>query len=132
MLRGCLLTGVVACVLVVNLVHADGPSAAERGKTALLTQSYIRGLWSPTAYDDAWKAWGVKAPPKDYAEFFRDRYGLHPAPYDNGRYPMGLRDGDGIFGKALVADCMLCHGGSVLGQSYVGLGNASLDVQALF
>ena len=29
-------------------------------------------------------------------------------------------------------DCLACHGGSILGQSYIGLGNASLDVQALF
>ena len=29
-------------------------------------------------------------------------------------------------------DCMICHGGSILGKSYVGLGNASLDVQAVF
>jgi hypothetical protein len=27
---------------------------------------------------------------------------------------------------------MLCHGGAVAGQSYVGLGNASLDMQALY
>ncbi len=27
---------------------------------------------------------------------------------------------------------MLCHGGSILGKSYVGLGNTTLDVQAMF
>jgi len=27
---------------------------------------------------------------------------------------------------------MLCHGGSIAGQSYIGLGNASVDIQALF
>jgi mono/diheme cytochrome c family protein len=45
---------------------------------------------------------------------------------------MGLRDGLGLVGKALVADCMLCHAGSILGKSYVGLGNSTLDIQALF
>ena len=29
-------------------------------------------------------------------------------------------------------DCMMCHGGSIFGKSYIGLGNASLDVQAVF
>src|SRR5262249_44995422 len=29
-------------------------------------------------------------------------------------------------------DCMLCHGGSIAGKSYVGLGNSSLEIQALF
>src|SRR5476651_361338 len=27
---------------------------------------------------------------------------------------------------------MLCHGGSILGKSYLGLGNASLDLQGFF
>jgi mono/diheme cytochrome c family protein len=27
---------------------------------------------------------------------------------------------------------MLCHGGSIMGKSYVGLGNSSLEIQALF
>jgi mono/diheme cytochrome c family protein len=43
---------------------------------------------------------------------------------------MGLRPGKE--GKGLAIDCMICHGGSLLGKSYVGLGNASLDLQALF
>ena len=38
----------------------------------------------------------------------------------------------GLLGKGLATDCMLCHGGSILGKSYVGLGNSSLDFQALF
>jgi mono/diheme cytochrome c family protein len=37
-----------------------------------------------------------------------------------------------LFGKGVSIDCLACHGGSILGQSYIGLGNASLDVQALF
>ena len=31
----------------------------------------------------------------------------------------------------LQIDCMLCHGGSIGGQSYVGLGNTQLDLKAL-
>jgi mono/diheme cytochrome c family protein len=32
----------------------------------------------------------------------------------------------------LATDCMLCHGGSICGQSIVGLGNASLDIESFF
>src|SRR5437868_3750428 len=45
---------------------------------------------------------------------------------------MGLREAPGLFGKALAVDCLLCHGGSVAGHSYIGLGNASLDYQTLY
>jgi mono/diheme cytochrome c family protein len=43
---------------------------------------------------------------------------------------MGLRKS--ADGKGLTTDCMLCHGGSILDKSYVGLGNSTLDLQALF
>src|SRR5262249_3463898 len=91
-------------------------------------------IWSLDAYKNAWRQWGreVSEKPKDYDQAFRERYGLHPAPYANGIYPMGLREGQGLLAKGLSADCMLCHAGSILGKSYVGLGNASLDAQALF
>jgi hypothetical protein len=59
-------------------------------------------------------------------------YGLHRAPYANGDYPMGLREAAGLFGAGITTDCMLCHGGSIAGRSYVGLGNASLDMQTLY
>src|SRR5262249_55169013 len=86
------------------------------------------------AYDSAWKVWDPAATerPADYAARFRERYGLHLAPYPNNDYPMGMRLAPGLLGKALTTDCMLCHGGSVLGKSYVGLGNSSLDFQAMY
>jgi hypothetical protein len=46
---------------------------------------------------------------------------------------MGLRRGlvrQGGKG-GLQLDCMLCHGGSIGGRSYVGLGNTQLDLKAL-
>ena len=45
---------------------------------------------------------------------------------------MGLRPGVFLVVKGITMDCMLCHGGSIMGKSYVGLGNASLDFQALY
>ncbi len=125
--------------LVVSGLAAAEPTAAERGRKALLEKVYVPTQWKFAAYDNAWKYWGDKAqpgdkaPPQDYPQAFMDRYGLHPAPFDNGRFPMGLREGSSLlFGKGLTNDCLLCHAGSILGKSYIGMGNSVLDIQALF
>jgi mono/diheme cytochrome c family protein len=133
MLRCALLMGWTASALV-PLALADEPGPAERGRTALQTRAFTPAMWPQRAYDDLWKTWGEGTqPPADYARAVREHYGLHPAPFANGKYPMGLREAPGVLvGKGLTADCMLCHGGSILGQSYVGLGNSALDIQALF
>jgi mono/diheme cytochrome c family protein len=118
---------------VVPPVGAADMTPAERGKKAMLERSFNPPTISVQAYRNAWQQWGgLKEAPADYNRAFMERYGLHPAPYPNNGYPMGLREARGLFGKALSQDCMLCHGGSILGQSYVGLGNASFDYQSLF
>jgi mono/diheme cytochrome c family protein len=127
-------TGIIlAAVAMAPRVSAQDPEAVERGRRALLTRSFTPALWSKESAGNAWKQWGaIKAKPQDYPQAFMDYYGLHPAPYDNPGLPMGLREGPGFFGKGIASDCLLCHGGSVAGKSYIGLGNASLDVHALF
>jgi mono/diheme cytochrome c family protein len=112
---------------------ADEPAPAERGREALLGRSFSPPVVSARGYERLWKHWGLAAPPADYARAVEERYGLHPAPYDNHDLPMGLRQTRGLLGsKALGVDCLLCHGGSVAGRSYVGLGNASLDLHGFF
>lgn len=110
---------------------AGDADAIARGKKALEGRAFTPAHWTTEAYDNAWKQWTPKLDekPADYDKAFATYYGLHPAPYKNGRYPMGLREGPQ--GKGVVLDCMACHGGSVLGTSYLGLGNASLELQAL-
>jgi mono/diheme cytochrome c family protein len=109
-------------------------SPAERGEKSLLGRHFNPPVIPLEAYENAWRFWGhgVKAKPANYAEAFAEHYGLHLAPYPNGGYPMGLRPAKALFGKALATDCMLCHGGSILGKSYVGLPNSRLDYQALY
>jgi len=86
------------------------------------------GAWGQVVWGD-----GARERPEPYAQAFREHYGLHPAPFDNGKYPMGLREAKGlILGKGLTTDCLTCHGGSIAGQSYVGLPNTSVDYQALY
>lgn len=113
-------------------LYAAEPTAVERGKQALEGTAFIKAFWQTPTYDAAWKTWGVKEKPAEYAAAFRERYGLHEAPYENNGLPMGLRKADYLFGKGIGIDCMVCHGGSINGKSIVGLGNSSLDVHSLF
>jgi len=121
------------CLSLVGAVAAVEPSA-ERGKQALTTRAFVAAPWSLVSFDNAWKFWqpGPKEKPADYERAFQEHYGLHPAPFDNGRLPMGLREGRLLFAKGITTDCLVCHAGSIFGQSYIGLGNASLDIHALF
>jgi hypothetical protein len=118
----------------ISALQAANPSAAERGETALLTRAYNAPSWSAQAYRNAWRQWNgaLQQPPQPYDAAFREHYGLHAAPYANGDYPMGLREAKSLLSKGIATDCLLCHAGSIAGRSYVGLGNASVDIQALF
>jgi mono/diheme cytochrome c family protein len=127
---------ILAAAAGVSAVWAANPDAAERGRKALTTRAFNPPTMSLDAYENVWKQWGLAEKPvaDDYDRLFRERYGLHPAPFANGRYPMGLRAAEfplGL-GKGLANDCMICHGGSIFGQSYVGLGNTALDLHAFF
>ncbi len=116
--------------------YADNPPSVARGEADLLGRAYNPPTITRAAYENVWKQWGLqeKPAPDDYARLFRERYGLHVAPYPNNGYPMGLREADAAFPfgnkKGVAQDCLICHGGSIAGKSYVGLGNSSLDYQA--
>ena len=113
------------------LLLLAAPSAADRGKAALEGTAFIRGFWPAPAYRNVWRQWGTDKP-ADLTAAVAERFGLHPAPYPNDGYPMGLRKAPLLLGTGVGIDCMTCHGGSVMGKSIVGLGNSSLDVHALF
>ena len=128
----------IAVMLVVLIgVFAESANAAnraspERGRDILFYHSLNPANWSLQAYEDVWKQWGVPEKPADYQKAFMERYGLHEAPFDNHGKPMGLVEATRFFGKGITNNCLLCHAGTVAGQTIVGLGNASLDLQSLF
>ena len=126
----------VALAVLFSPLFAAQPelTPAERGKKALTETAFIPAFWREGALDNVWRHWdGVTSKPADYDAAIRERYGLHEAPYPSDGFPMGLRKArSGLLGTGVGADCMLCHGGSILGKSYIGLGNASLDIHAVF
>jgi hypothetical protein len=124
---------IAALIFSSPLVAADRDTTApERGYKALTETAFIPAFWTHQAFPNAWKHWGTADRPANFEAAARERYGLHEAPYPNGGLPMGLRKAPRILGTGVSIDCMLCHGGSIMGKSYVGLGNTALDIQALF
>ena len=113
-------------------VGAVQKASAERGRAALLGQAFTPPVLTEREYDNLWKAWGLKEKPVDFDRQLRDRYGLFGAPYPNSGLPMGLRPGRGLFGKGITTDCLQCHASTIAGQTVIGLGNASFDLQAFF
>lgn len=119
-------------------IAADGaaqtpdPAAVERGRKALLERAYLPAPWSRRAIDEVWKIWTPSEKPADLSAALFERYGLPPAPYPNAGLPMGLRESKTVFGASGVTnDCLVCHGGSILGKSIVGLGNSTLDFHGM-
>ncbi len=121
--------GFVACAAYPSL--AGNESSTERGRAAVHVP-LNPAVFSQKAYDQAWKQWGLKEKPADYDRLFRERYGLWEAPYANQALPMGFHEARGLLGKGVGNDCLLCHAGTVAGQTVVGLGNASIDLQSLY
>jgi mono/diheme cytochrome c family protein len=110
-----------------------GKADAERGRGLVRGAPALNPpLWSLRAYPNAWTQWGLEETPADYDRHFRDRYGLHEAPYPNNGLPMGFHVAPGLLGKGIGTDCLLCHAGRVAGQTIIGVGNSALDLQGLF
>ncbi|MFO0890698.1 MAG: hypothetical protein U0790_16335 [Isosphaeraceae bacterium] len=137
MRSGCILS---LCWLTVRLVGATAAepmtglaSRVEAGRLAV-RRPFNPPFWSYHAYQEAWRRWGVSERPADYSRAFRERYGLHEPPYENGGLPMGFTRPKGLLGigRGLGSDCLLCHAGTIAGQTIVGMGNASLDMQSLY
>ena len=103
-------------------------SAIQRGRVA------AREMGTPvavttSAYTNIWKRWGLTAPPADFRDAVRERYGLHFEP--KAEYPLGIVEKKGLIGSSLEQSCLLCHAGTIADQTIIGLGNATLDYHGL-
>ena len=110
---------------------------AERGRTALALKGFLSPSGAEAAYRNAGKLWGDGQPDPERART--------PTPAPSGtvtactRPPIPMTACRWACGGAtarraktgLQIDCMACHGGSIGGQSYVGLGNTQLDLKAV-
>jgi mono/diheme cytochrome c family protein len=125
---------VVAMISASGVLAQDaGKPSAERGALAVRGRPAMNPpSWSARAFSDVWKQWGLTEKPTDFDRRVRERYGLHAAPYENAGLPMGLHYSQGLFGKGIMNDCLICHAGVVAGQTIIGLGNSSLDLQTMF
>jgi hypothetical protein len=85
---GFAIVGVAGMTFTPGRLHAAEKTAAERGREILLRSPLNPPVWSLKAYENVWKQWGVPAKPADYAQAIQERYGLHPAPYDNHGLPL--------------------------------------------
>lgn len=119
--------GLIAALGMASAVAAqDAKSPSERGALAVRGHPAMNPpLWSFNAYDNVWKQWGLAEKPADYPRAVRERYGLHAASYDNSGLPMGLHVSQGLFGKGIINDCLMCHAGKVAGQTILGAGNSA-------
>jgi hypothetical protein len=129
------LAAVVPAVLIgslASMANAADRGSPERGREIMFRRSLNPANWSVRAYENAWKQWGVPEKPADYQKAFMRRYGLHTAPFENKGLPMGLIEAPRFLGKGITNNCLLCHAGTIAGQTVIGLGNASLDLQGLF
>jgi mono/diheme cytochrome c family protein len=128
--RGSVIGGVLLAL--VPKATAGEITPADRGRDIMFHRSLNPRVWSTSAYENAWKQWGLKAKPANYDQAFMERYGLHPAPFDNHGRPLGLVEATSFMGRGFVNNCLLCHAGTIAGQTVIGLGNASLDIQTMF
>jgi Cytochrome c len=131
--------GMKRCIIVVCVALLSGEAglakektAVERGREALLGRSFLPPILTRADYENLWRVWGLKEKPADFDRQLRERYGLHEASYPNQGLPMGLRPAKAMFNTGVGNDCLLCHASTIAGQTVIGLGNPSLDLQALF
>src|SRR5437879_4664229 len=87
----------LAALLIGDVGQAKERSPAERGREALLGQSFSPPVVTRADYEKLWRVWGLKERPADFDRQVRERYGLHEASYPNNGLPMGLRPAKFLF-----------------------------------
>ena len=111
---------------------------AERGRTALLLEGFLKPEWSEAPTGTPGGSGKGRFPIRK-----KTRPVMQPhsgtimgctrprIPTTGCRWACAAASGPAGVKTGLQIDCMLCHGGSIGGKSYVGLGNTQLDLKAV-
>lgn len=111
------------------LINLADEARAKKGESYLTETAITPPSLPVLGFRSLWTVWGESGGDDEtYWRKFRERYGMHEAPFDNGPYPLGLRVSDGN----AALDCMTCHGGRIAGQTIMGLANTEFQMQRLF
>ncbi len=113
------------------VVQAFDQASAARGAKLFTEGSLGKGFLPKDALRYLWLVWGTGAPASDEAFYaaFSARYGFIEAPFDNGGYPLGIREAGA---NNVSIECLACHGNRVAGTTVLGVGNSTLDLQGLY
>ncbi len=121
----------LACLVAPSVFAEEKPApSAERGKDAVWSVLSPLSL-SVTSWNTIWKQWGLPDRPEEFDRLVPERYGLLPSARKGDPFPLGINVLNTPFGPMLSNNCLLCHAGNIVGQTVIGLGNASLDLQSL-
>lgn len=111
--------------------------SSERGYRLLIERPYLPPLLDQELFDQLWQTW--EEPRRSQAEaadsatrrqMTLSRYGLTEAPGRAGGPP--LQFAVDPVSHAWSVNCLLCHGGKVLGQTLPGLANSHVAMQTLY
>lgn len=138
MIRHVLVPIVVLCTLSTACGAEPAAPSAERGLELLLNRAYLPPDFDEKLFDDLWTSWpedvrkrAEAATPEVRRRMTFARYGMHVRPGDDdvaeGPPLDYVDDGKGNW----VANCFLCHGGTVNGKVVPGAPNADIDMRGL-
>jgi hypothetical protein len=126
------------CGLLVSFSHAAEVSipALHPGLRHIATKAYSPSIMDPVVFSNLWRSWdspsrnaAEKATERTRREMTLKRYGLLESPFDNGGAPLGFvvkKDG------SWAMSCLICHAGSVAGQTILGAPNNELDFSSIY
>lgn len=120
-----------ACADQLTARYTADPAAAARGLGLFVNGTIGDPLVPRVGLRNLWAVWGGGPLLNDdvYWPRFRERYGLHEAPWPNDDLPLGLHQVNSTWA---TVNCLLCHADVVAGELHLGVGNSRIDLQALW
>lgn len=132
LLLGCVLIAISAA----KLSAADPETAAQRGYRLLTTKAYLPPDFDDEVFAELWKTWPAAerakaetATPAERRAMTFSRYGLIEAPERGGKGTALGYVADGAGGW--VMNCLVCHGGQLMGKAVPGLPNSHYGLSNL-